>query len=66
MTTIGREVDLLLGDADGKVAGIKVMASSTVRKGDFRGLALRRDRLGDRYTMGVLLLHRQPGVAVRR
>lgn len=51
----GREVDLILEDADRNVAGIEVKASSTVRSEDFRGLTFLRDKLGSRLTSGVVL-----------
>lgn len=51
----GREVDLVLEDADRNVAGIEVKAASTARNSDFRGLTFLRDKLGDRFTTGVLL-----------
>lgn len=51
----GREVDLILEDADRNVTGIEVKASSTVRSEDFRGLAFLRDKLGSRLTSGVVL-----------
>lgn len=55
----GIEVDLVLEARDGRVAGIEVRASSTVRAGDFKGLRLMRDRLGDQFVGGVVL-HRGP------
>jgi predicted AAA+ superfamily ATPase len=51
----GLEVDLLLADDAGRVAGIEVKAALTVRGSDFRGLAGLRDRLGERFRSGVLL-----------
>ena len=51
----GLEVDLVLADGQGRVAGIEVKAASTVRAGDFRGLAALRDRLGDQFRSGVVL-----------
>lgn len=54
----GLEVDLVLEDGSGRVAGIEVKALS-VRADDFRGLAGLRDRLGPRFVAGVVL---HPGV----
>ena len=51
----GREVDLVLEDADRHVAGIEVKASSAVRSDDFKGLTFLRDKLGGRFTIGVVL-----------
>jgi uncharacterized protein len=52
----GAEVDFVVEGADGRVAGIEVKASATVRRDDFRHLATLRDRLGDeRFARGVVL-----------
>lgn len=51
----GPEVDLVLETGDRRVAGVEVKAARTVSKGDFRGLEALRDRLGDRFSLGVLL-----------
>ena len=51
----GAEVDLVLEHPDGRVVGIEVKASSTVRSEDFRGLRFLADRLGDRFAYGCLL-----------
>ena len=51
----GLEVDLVLADGQGRVAGIEVKAAMTVRASDFRGLAALRDRLGDQFRSGVVL-----------
>jgi len=51
----GPEVDLVLEDADRRVAGVEVKAARTVTKKDFKGLEFLRDKLGDRFTLGVLL-----------
>ena len=53
--TDGLEVDLVLEDADRHVAGIEVKATRTVAGRDFRGLGFLRDKLGKRFTLGVLL-----------
>jgi hypothetical protein len=55
-TARGAEVDFVLEGADGRVAGIEVKASATVRGQDFRHLAILRDRLGGkRFLRGVVL-----------
>jgi hypothetical protein len=51
----GAEVDLVLEHPDGRVVGLEVKATSTPRSGDFRGLRLLAERLGDRFTFGALL-----------
>jgi uncharacterized protein len=54
-TRTGLEVDLVLEDSDRNVAGIEIKAATTVAAGDFRGLAFLRDKLGPRFTLGVVL-----------
>ena len=51
----GAEVDLVLETASGELAGIEVKAALDHDNSDFRGLRLLRDRLGDRFRVGVLL-----------
>ncbi len=51
----GVEVDLVVEARGGEVAGVEVKAASTVRAGDFRGLRLLADRLGDAFVGGVVL-----------
>ncbi len=51
----GNEVDLLIEHAGGDVVGVEVKASATPRLGDAAGLALLRDRLGDRFRQGFVL-----------
>jgi uncharacterized protein len=46
---------LVLEDSHRKVAGIEVKASRTVGASEFRGLAALRDKLGERFRLGVLL-----------
>ena len=54
-TAAGREVDLVLEDDAGRLAGFEVKASGSFRKKDLAGLrALARD-LGERFHRGVLL-----------
>jgi predicted AAA+ superfamily ATPase len=51
----GVEVDLVLEDGDRNVAGIEVKAATTVSAADPRGLEFLRDKLGERFRLGVLL-----------
>jgi len=51
----GLEVDLVLETPDGRVVGIEVKASATVRSEDFKGLRFLRDALGNRFRRGVVL-----------
>jgi hypothetical protein len=51
----GNEVDLVVERADGDVVGIEVKASATPRLRDAAGLSLLRERLGNRFRLGVLL-----------
>lgn len=55
-TSTGAEVDFVLEGADGRLAGIEVKASATVRSEDFKHLARMRDRIGgERFVRGVVL-----------
>jgi predicted AAA+ superfamily ATPase len=55
-TAAGSEVDFVLEGADGRLAGVEVKASSTVRAEDFKHLAALRDRIGpERFIRGVVL-----------
>ncbi len=51
----GHEVDLVIEHADGGILAIEVKASATPRLGDIAGLRILRDRLGERFRMGLLL-----------
>jgi len=51
----GREVDLIVERSDGAMAAVEVKAAHTVDDGDLRHLAWLRDRLGGRFSVGVLL-----------
>ena len=51
----GNEVDLVIEHAGGDVVAVEVKASATPRMGDASGLALLRDRLGERFRLGLLL-----------
>lgn len=49
------EVDAVLENRQGRVVGVEVKASSTVRPEDFRGLRHLADRLGDDFVVGIVL-----------
>ncbi len=51
----GREIDIIVERADGKVAGIEVKAAVDVDMHDLRHLAWMRDRLGGRWAGGTLV-----------
>jgi hypothetical protein len=54
-TATGAEIDFVLEGSDGRLAGLEVKASATVRGEDFRHLARVRDQLGERFVRGVVL-----------
>jgi predicted AAA+ superfamily ATPase len=55
-TARGAEVDFVLEGAGGRIAGVEVKSSTTVRREDFKHLAALRDRLEvDRFARGVVL-----------
>ena len=54
-TTKGLEVDYVLEDAAGRIAGVEVKASATVGSGDFNGLRSLADRAGADFVRGVVL-----------
>lgn len=49
------EVDFVLERTPGRIVGIEVKASATVRPSDFRGLARLKEAAGDGFAMGILL-----------
>ncbi|WP_326636818.1 ATP-binding protein [Streptosporangium sp. NBC_01755] len=49
------EVDVVLENRQGRVVGIEVKASSTVRPDDFKGLRHLANRLGDDFAVGIVL-----------
>jgi len=53
------EVDLVLEDASGRVVGLEVKASATVRNEDFAGLRKLAQACGDRFAFGAVLCDRQ-------
>ncbi len=55
-TARGAEVDFVLEGAGGRIAGVEVKSSATVRRDDFKHLAALRDRLDiERFARGVVL-----------
>jgi predicted AAA+ superfamily ATPase len=49
------EVDVVIEDRRGRVVGIEVKASATVRPKDFRGLRQLQEAVGDRFMRGLVL-----------
>ena len=49
------EVDLVIEDRQGRVVGIEVKASATVRPNDLRGLRQLQAAVGDKFVQGVVL-----------
>ena len=49
------EVDLVLEDQRGRVIGIEVKASATVRAQDLRGLRKLQEAVGDKFVQGLVL-----------
>lgn len=54
-TKDGDEVDLVIEDRRGRVAGMEVKASATVCAQDFRGLRQLQEAVGDRFVRGLVL-----------
>jgi predicted AAA+ superfamily ATPase len=54
-TSNDREVDVILENRGGELAGVEVKASSTVSPGDFKGLQLLADSLPGKFKRGVVL-----------
>ena len=51
----GREIDVIIETADGRVGAIEVKAARDVDEHDFRHLRTMRDQLGERFINGVLI-----------
>lgn len=49
------EVDIVIEDRRGRIIGIEIKASATVRPQDFRGLRQLQEALGDRFVRGLVL-----------
>ena len=54
-TTAGREVDILLEDAAGRLVGMEVKASATVVRKDFYGIDTLSEDSGKRFVRGIVL-----------
>jgi predicted AAA+ superfamily ATPase len=54
-TAGGSEVDVVLEQADGSVAGVEVKGSATVTASDFVALQALRDQLGNQFRTGLVL-----------
>lgn len=50
----GVEVDIVVERPDGRVIGFEVRSATTVNTADGRGLKFLRDRLGDRFRLGIV------------
>lgn len=49
------KVDVVIEDGRGRIVGIEVKASATVKTADFRGLRQLQDAVGDRFVRGLVL-----------
>jgi uncharacterized protein len=54
-TKDGDEVDFVLEDEKGRIVGIEVKASATLRRGDFSGLRKLEAATGDKFVRGLIL-----------
>jgi hypothetical protein len=59
----GAEVDIVVEDQAGRVAGIEIKASATVGRKDFTGLARLRSAAGNRFANGVVLYDGEDSLA---
>lgn len=50
-----REVDIVLEQRSGEIAGVEVKSAASVKRKDFAGLRYLRDKLGTRFKAGVVL-----------
>ncbi|MGB6047838.1 MAG: ATP-binding protein [Flavobacteriales bacterium] len=51
----GKEVDLVLEDASGRIIGIEVKSSASIDRGDFTGLIELRNAAGKNWARGIVL-----------
>ena len=61
-----REVDIVLERPDGRIIGVEVKASATVRRQDFNGLAALAELAGAAFERGVLLYTGQQALPFHR
>ena len=54
-TSAGREVDLVLEAANGRIVGVEVKASASVTQGDFLGLRELAGAAAEKFTRGIVL-----------
>ena len=54
-TTAGREVDILLEDAAGRLVGLEIKSSATVVRKDFAGFDALSEDTGKRFVRGIVL-----------
>ena len=54
-TVSGEEVDVILEDRAGNVVGIEIKSSETVGPEDFKGLKYLKEKIKDKFIMGIVL-----------
>lgn len=54
-TSSGEEVDIVLEDSMGRVVGIEMKNTDTLRSHDFKGLSYLQQLLGDKFVRGIVL-----------
>jgi len=54
-SSAGKEVDAVLESTDGRIVGIEVKASASVKSSDFRGLRSLAEDAGDKFVRGIVL-----------
>jgi len=54
-TTEGQEVDVILEDRSGNIISIEIKNSETVGAQDFKGLTYLRDKVKEKFIMGIVL-----------
>jgi len=54
-TLTGQEVDVVLESPSGKIVGVEVKTSASVRAGDLRGMRVLAEQTGNRFAGGVVL-----------
>jgi hypothetical protein len=62
-TLAGKEVDIVLEDARGRLVGIEVKSAASVTKKDFAGLEVLADETGKKFLRGVVLYTGDTAVA---
>ena len=61
-TTKGLEVDFVLEDSLGRIAGVEVKAAASVGARDFNGLRALAERAGERFVRGIVLYRGEAAV----